>query len=141
VLLGALAAAQRRELILADPGDLRRSVVHCASSLTQARLRLPLPELDRIMLEQCRWLQPRPKECASEKGPSPNKPARQRSNMPREGSLRRRAVDVASGKPVITARELRALAISRQHLSHLCARGLFERIAPGQYRLVRKPAA
>jgi hypothetical protein len=112
----------------------------CAASLTQAHLRLPLPEPARTALEHGGWLLPSPKPADPDIVQPAPASARQPSALPREGSLRRRAVEAARGKAVITARELRALAISRQHLSHLCTLGLFERIAPGQYRLVASPA-
>jgi hypothetical protein len=138
MMLGALAVAQRQEPILICAPDLLQIITQCASVLTQANLRLPLPDFARTTLERNGWLRPCPKPCDPERAPRSH--IRQQSTLPREGSLRRRAVDAARGRAVITARELRALAISRQHLSHLCTLGLFERIAPGQYRLVTGPA-
>jgi hypothetical protein len=138
MMLGALAVAQRQEPILICAPDLLQIIAQCASVLTQANLRLPLPDLARTALERNGWLRLCPKPCDPERAPRTQ--IRQQSTLPREGSLRRRAVDAARGRAVITARELRALAISRQHLSHLCTLGLFERIAPGQYRLVTGPA-
>jgi hypothetical protein len=140
MVLAALAAAQRQEAALRCSPELGQMLMQCAASLTQAHLRLPLPDIPRGALECAGWLPPGPRPGDLDKSrTTPAAPA-QPSSLPREGSLRRRAVEAARGKAVITARELRALAISRQHLSHLCTLGLFERIAPGQYRLVIRPA-
>jgi hypothetical protein len=93
MMLGALAVAQRQEPILICAPDLLQIITQCASVLTQANLRLPLPDFARTTLERNGWLRPCPKPCDPERAPRSH--IRQQSTLPREGSLRRRAVDAA----------------------------------------------
>jgi hypothetical protein len=90
MMLGALAVAQRQEPILICAPDLLQIIAQCASVLTQANLRLPLPDLARTTLERNGWLRPCPKPCDPERAPRYAHPS---------------AIDIAArGKPAPTRR-------------------------------------